>query len=62
MDERGPKLAVGDWCVTLAQAKEAPIPEGARSALLMQHGSMKLRYYAPQGVDAQNIFLDDFGG
>lgn len=39
--------------VTLTAAKSAPIPEGARSALLMKHGSMALRYYAPQGIDRQ---------
>lgn len=42
-----------DWLVTLADAKAAPIPEGRRSAELMQHGSMTLRYYAPDGVDPQ---------
>jgi mannose-6-phosphate isomerase-like protein (cupin superfamily) len=38
---------------TLEAARVAPIPPGSRSALLMQHGSMKLRYYAPRGADAQ---------
>ena len=38
---------------TLEEAKVAPIPPGSRSALLMQHGSMKLRYYAPRGSDPQ---------
>lgn len=38
---------------TIEEAKVAPIPPGARSALLMQHGSMKLRYYAPRGTDLQ---------
>ena len=42
-----------DWLVTLAQAKAAPIPEGRRSAELMKHGSMTLRYYAPDRVDPQ---------
>jgi mannose-6-phosphate isomerase-like protein (cupin superfamily) len=43
-----------DWLITLAQAKAAPIPEGARSALLMRHGTMTLRYYAPpKGRDPQ---------
>lgn len=42
-----------DWVVTLAAAKAAPIPAGRRSAELMQHGSMTLRYYAPKGVDPQ---------
>jgi mannose-6-phosphate isomerase-like protein (cupin superfamily) len=35
---------------TLEAARVAPIPPGARSALLMQHGSMMLRYYAPRGA------------
>jgi mannose-6-phosphate isomerase-like protein (cupin superfamily) len=34
-------------------ARTAPIPAGARSALLMEHGAMKLRYYQPRGVDPQ---------
>lgn len=41
------------WRATVEEAKRAPIPEGARSALLMEHGSMKLRYYAPKGRDLQ---------
>lgn len=42
-----------DWLVTLAAAKAAPIPEGRRSAELMRHGTMTLRYYAPRGHDPQ---------
>jgi mannose-6-phosphate isomerase-like protein (cupin superfamily) len=38
---------------TLEEAKAAPIPPGSRSSLLMQHGSMRLRYYAPRGTDSQ---------
>ena len=38
---------------TLEEAKVAPIPPGSRSSLLMQHGSMKLRHYAPRGPDLQ---------
>lgn len=41
------------WRVTLEEARAAPIPEGRRSALLMAHGSMTLRYYAPRGADPQ---------
>ena len=36
-----------------ADAKAAPIAEGLRSAQMMEHGSMKLRYYAPRGRDDQ---------
>ncbi len=42
-----------DWVVDLATAKSAPIPEGARSATVMRHGTMTLRYYQPRGVDPQ---------
>lgn len=57
--ESGVKLAQGDWRVSLAEAKAAPIPEGARSALLMRHGSMSLRYYAPRGRDEQTPHQQD---
>jgi len=48
-----------DWLVSLAAAKAAPIPEGARSALLMRHGTMTLRYYAPKGTDPQTPHEQD---
>jgi mannose-6-phosphate isomerase-like protein (cupin superfamily) len=38
---------------TVEDARLTPILPGSRSALLMQHGTMKLRYYAPQGGDPQ---------
>lgn len=38
---------------TIEDAKVAPIPSGYRSALLMQHGSMTLRYYQPRSADLQ---------
>ena len=38
-----------NWLVTLAEAEAAPLPEGARSALLMRHGTMTLRYYEARG-------------
>ncbi len=41
------------WYVTTEEARASPIPLGARSALLMRHGSMALRYYAPKGTDPQ---------
>jgi mannose-6-phosphate isomerase-like protein (cupin superfamily) len=48
-----------DWLVRLADAKAAPIPDGARSALLMRHGTMTLRYYAPKGRDPQTPHEQD---
>ena len=47
------------WRVTLEEAKAAPIPEGARSALLMRHGTMTVRYYAPKGTDPQTPHEQD---
>lgn len=47
------------WRVTLAEARAAPLPEGRRSSLLMAHGSMTLRYYAPRGVDPQEPHEQD---
>jgi len=45
--------------VPLAEAKQAPIPQGARSPLLLQHGTMKLRYYRPRGYDPQTPHEQD---
>jgi oxalate decarboxylase/phosphoglucose isomerase-like protein (cupin superfamily) len=42
-----------DWLIRRADAAKAPIPEGRRSAELITHGTMKLRYYAPEGHDPQ---------
>ncbi len=41
------------WHQTLAEAKATPLAEGRRSALLLEHGSLELRHYAPKGVDPQ---------
>jgi mannose-6-phosphate isomerase-like protein (cupin superfamily) len=37
----------------LAEARTAPLPPGRLSALLLAHGSLELRWYAPAGVDSQ---------
>ncbi len=42
-----------DWIKTLAAARIAPIPEGRRSAEILRHGTMTLRYYAPRDKDEQ---------
>jgi len=47
------KPAQEKWRFTLAEAKRAPIPEGARSPLLLRHGTLAIRYYAPRGHDPQ---------
>lgn len=42
-----------NWVVALKDAKAAPPEPGRRSSLLLRHGSMTLRYYAPEGIDPQ---------
>jgi mannose-6-phosphate isomerase-like protein (cupin superfamily) len=42
-----------DWLVRLADARVAPNEPGRQSSLLMRHGSMTLRFYAPRGTDPQ---------
>ena len=49
----------GKFHFTVAEASAAPIPEGARSPVLMRHGSMVLRYYAPKGTDPQQPHAQD---
>lgn len=34
-------------------AISAPIPHGRRSAQILRHGSLEVRWYAPRGTDAQ---------
>lgn len=41
------------WHFPVEDAKAAPIPKGRRSAELLRHASLELRYYAPRGVDPQ---------
>ena len=38
---------------TIEEARVAPIQPGRQSSLIMEHGSMELRYYAPRGADLQ---------
>ncbi len=37
----------------IAEARAAPLPPGRQSALLLAHGSLELRWYAPAKVDSQ---------
>ena len=45
---------MADWLVSLAAAQAAQPEPGRLSALLMQHGSMSLRFYAPRDADPQS--------
>ena len=38
---------------TIEEARIAPIQPGRQSSLIMEHGSMELRYYAPRSADLQ---------
>jgi len=51
MSEQG--LANERFRVSVAEAERAPVPAGRRSATVLAHGSMEVRWYAPVGVDAQ---------
>jgi mannose-6-phosphate isomerase-like protein (cupin superfamily) len=55
---RGSDLAV-PVRVALADAQTAPRQPGRSSALLLEHGSLELRYYAPRGTDPQSPHTRD---
>jgi mannose-6-phosphate isomerase-like protein (cupin superfamily) len=42
-----------DWLIRQVEAAQAPVEPGRASALLMRHGTMTLRWYAPRGRDPQ---------
>lgn len=43
----------------VAQARTTPPQPGRRSALLLEHGSLEVRYYAPRGADPQTPHTRD---
>ena len=45
--------------VTVEQAMARPIPKGERSASVLAHGSMLVKYYAPRGSDEQTPHTRD---
>ncbi len=45
--------------LSLAEARAAPPEPGRRSALLLEHGTLEVRYYAPRGVDPQEPHTRD---
>ncbi len=44
---------VSGWRASAADAAQAKIPEGRRSAEILRHGSLEVRWYAPKGTDPQ---------
>jgi mannose-6-phosphate isomerase-like protein (cupin superfamily) len=47
------------WHWSVAEAARAELEPGRASALLFAHGSMQLRWYAPQGHDPQTPHEQD---
>lgn len=47
------------WLIGLQAAKAAPNEPGRASALLLKHGSMTLRWYAPKARDLQTSHDQD---
>jgi mannose-6-phosphate isomerase-like protein (cupin superfamily) len=41
------------WHATTREAAAAPVPAGRRSAEILRHGSLEVRWYAPRGSDPQ---------
>jgi len=41
------------WHATAREAAAAPVPQGRRSAEILRHGSLEVRWYAPRGSDPQ---------
>jgi mannose-6-phosphate isomerase-like protein (cupin superfamily) len=41
------------WHATAREAGAVPVPEGRRSAEILRHGSLEVRWYAPRGTDPQ---------
>jgi len=50
---------IENWVHSLADAMSAPLEPGRGSALLLKHGTMSLRYYAPRGLDPQSPHSQD---
>ena len=41
------------WHATARDAQAAPVPQGRRSAGILRHGSLEVRWYAQRGTDPQ---------
>jgi len=41
------------WRASAEAAGRLPVPAGRRSAEVLRHGALEIRYYAPSGPDAQ---------
>ena len=55
----GNKAASVPTRLARADARMAPLQPGRRSALLLEHGTLEVRYYAPRGVDPQEPHTRD---
>jgi mannose-6-phosphate isomerase-like protein (cupin superfamily) len=43
----------GPWHIGASAAGDLPLPEGRRSAEVLRHASLEVRYYAPKDGDPQ---------
>ncbi len=48
-----------NWWITPAEAMARPLSPGSLAADLLSHGSMKVDYYAPVGLDVQTTHTQD---
>ncbi len=55
----GTRSSAERWRVTLAQAETTTLPEGKRSAEVLDRGSMLVRLYALRGTDKQGPYTRD---
>ncbi len=49
----------GRWHASAADAAAVPLAEGRRSAEILRHGSLEVRWYAPRGADPQTPHARD---
>ena len=47
------------WHVSAQEADALPIPPGRQSALVLEHGTLEVRHYAPRGSDPQTPHTRD---
>ena len=51
--------AAAHWSIAAALARLADAPAGLRSVPLFRHGTLLVKYYAPQGTDLQTPHTRD---
>ena len=54
-----PHSEAEQWRATIEKASALPVPEGQRSVEILSHGTMVVKFYAPQGTDEQTPHTRD---